>query len=138
MDDIWQKINKNIPQILKQYRNIAVVGISNKPYRPSYDVSQFMLYHGYNILPVNPNYDEVLGLRCYKSLKEIDQPVEIVDIFRRSDQVLPIVKEAIEIGTKVIWMQLGVVNEEAARLALDAGLDVVMDHCIKIELARTH
>ncbi len=135
MESIWRRVNQNIPEILKRYRRVAVVGISNKPYRPSYDIARYLLNLGFTIYPVNPNYEEVMGLRCYNSLKEIEGPVEIVDIFRRSDRVLPVVEEAIEIGAKVIWMQSGVINEEAAERALCAGLDVVMNMCIKIELA---
>ncbi len=139
MNDLWQEINKhiqNIPAILSDSRNIAVVGISNKPYRDSYSVTQVLMDYGYHIFPVNPNYDEVLGMKCYDSLKEIQEPIDIVDIFRRPDQVMPVVEEAIEIGAKVVWMQLGAENEEAARKALDAGLQVVMHRCIKVEVLR--
>ncbi len=135
MNDLWQEVNKhiqNIPAILSDSRNIAVVGISNKPYRDSYSVTRVLMDYGYNIFPVNPNYDQVLGLKCYDSLKEIREPIDIVDIFRRPDQVMPVVEEAIEIGAKVVWMQLGAENEKAARKALDAGLQVVMHRCIKV------
>ncbi|NOX89711.1 MAG: CoA-binding protein [Calditrichaeota bacterium] len=135
MESIWRRVNQNIPEILKRYRRVAVVGISNKSYRPSYDIARYLLNRGFTIYPVNPNYEEVMGLRCYDNLKEIEGTVEIVDIFRRSDRVLPVVEEAIEIGAKVIWMQMGVINEEAAERALSAGLEVVMDMCIKVELA---
>ncbi len=133
MSSLWTKVNRNIPEILKRYRHIAVVGLSNKTHRPSYQVSDYMKANGYTIYPVNPNCDEVLGIKCVGSLKEIEQKIEIVDIFRRSEEVLPIVEEAIAINARVIWMQLGVINEDAAQMALDAGLDVVMDRCIKIE-----
>lgn len=133
MSSIWTRVNRNIPEILERYRHVAVVGLSNKSYRPSYQVAAYMMANGYTISPVNPNYDEVMGIKCVSSLKEIDQNIEIVDIFRRSEEVLPVVEEAIALNARVIWMQLGVINEEAARLALDAGLEVVMDHCIKIE-----
>ncbi len=133
--EIWQQVNQDIDQIVKNYRKVAVVGISDKPYRPSYDVARFLKNHGFTIYPVNPKLESVLDLPCYPSLKDIPEPVEIVDIFRRPEFVLPVVEEAIAIGAKVIWMQLGVVNEQAARLAIDAGLKVVMDHCLKVEVA---
>ncbi len=128
-----RQINVNIPGILKKYKKIAVVGISDKPYRDSHIVAKFMKDHGYTIYPVNPRLTEVLGEKCYPSLKDIPEPVELVDIFRRPEFVMPIVEEAIEIGAKAIWMQLTVVNPEAAQKALEAGLEVVMDHCWKIE-----
>lgn len=136
MQDFWNQINKNIPEILKSSKNIAVVGISNKPYRDSYTVTRVLMDYGYRIFPVNPNYDEVFGIKCYNSLKEIEEPIDIVDIFRRPDQVMPVVEEAIAIGAKVVWMQLGAENEEAAKKALEAGLQVVMERCIKVELFR--
>ncbi len=135
MQDIWQQVNKNIDEILTNYRKVAVVGISDKPYRPSYDVARYLLHSGFTIYPVNPRLERVLDLPCYPSLKDIPEPIEIVDIFRRPEHVLPIVQEAIEVGAKVIWMQLGVANEQAARLALEAGLQVVMDACLKVEAA---
>ncbi len=136
MSEVRNKINQNIPEILRKYKNIAVVGISTKPYRDSYTVSRVLLDHGYRIFPVNPNYEEVLGLKCYASLKDIPEPVEIVDIFRRPDQVPAVVDEAIAIGAKVVWMQLGAENTEAAQKALQAGLQVVMERCIKVEVLR--
>ncbi|MHB2150767.1 CoA-binding protein [Calditrichota bacterium LG25] len=135
MQDIWQKVNKDIDQILQNYRRVAVVGVSDKPYRPSYDITRYLLNRGFTVFPVNPKLDKVLDVPCYPSLKAVPGPIEIVNIFRRPEFVLPIVEEAIEVGARVIWMQLGVANEEAARLALDAGLQVVMDACIKVELA---
>lgn len=133
--DIWQQVNQDIDQIVRDYRKVAVVGISDKPYRPSYDVARFLKNHGFTIYPVNPKLEHVLDLTCYPSLKDIPEPVEIVDIFRRPEFVLPVVEEAIAIGAKVVWMQLGVVNEQAAQLALEAGLKVVMDACLKVEAA---
>jgi predicted CoA-binding protein len=121
---------------LENAKNIAVVGISNKPYRDSYTVTKVLMDYGYRIFPVNPNYDEVLGMKCYGSLKEIKEPIDIVDIFRRPDQVMPVVEDAIEIGARVVWMQLGAENEQAAQKALNAGLQVVMHHCIKVEVLR--
>ncbi len=134
MSEIYEAINRNIPHLLKSAKNIAVVGISNKPYRDSYTVTQVLMEYGYRIFPVNPKYDEVLGLSCYASLKQIGEPIDIVDIFRRPDQVMPVVEEAIEIGARVVWMQLGAENEQAAKKALDAGLQVVMHRCIKVEV----
>lgn len=129
-------VNENIPQILKSFKKIAVIGISNKPDRPSHYVSYFMKEHGYQIYPVNPGLDEVLGEKCYPSLSAIPDEVEIVDIFRRAEFVDEIVEKAIEVNAKVIWMQQGIVNENAAQKAIEAGLQVVMDRCIKTEYAR--
>jgi len=123
-------------QILQQYRRIAVVGLSGNPYRPSHFVAVYMAQHGYEITPVNPRETEVLGRKSYPSLKDVPQPLEIVDIFRDPSAIPGIVEEAIECGAKVIWMQLGLIHEAAARRARDAGLAVVMDRCIKIEHAR--
>lgn len=132
-DSRMKKINQNIPEILNDCRKIAVVGISDKPYRDSFRIAKFMQDRGYQIYPVNPNVDEVLGLKCYPSLSEIPERVDLVDIFRRSEYVLSIAEEAVKVGAKAIWMQLGVVSEAAAEYALHAGLDVVMDRCWKIE-----
>lgn len=129
-------VNENIPQILKSFKKIAVIGISNKPDRPSHYVSYFMKEHGYQIYPVNPGLDEVLGEKCYPSLSAIPDEVEIVDIFRRAEFVDEIVEKAIEVNAKVIWMQQGIINENAAQKAIEAGLQVVMDRCIKTEYAR--
>ena len=123
-------------EILQQYRRIAIVGLSPRPYRPSHAVAVYLAQHGYDITPVNPKESEILGRKCYPSLKEVPQPLEIVDIFRDPAAIPAIVAEAIEYGAKVIWMQLGLIDEAAARRARDAGLLVVMDRCIKIEHAR--
>jgi predicted CoA-binding protein len=127
------KVNENIPEILNSYKNIAVIGISNKPMRPSHYVSRFMKERGYRILPVNPGLDEVMGEKCYPNLTDIPDQIEIVDIFRRPEYVDEIVDEAIEKKAKVIWMQTGILNLSAAQKALDAGIQVVMDRCMKIE-----
>jgi predicted CoA-binding protein len=129
------QINENIPQILKESKTIAVVGISNKTHRPSYDVTNYLLRAGYTIIPVNPMIDEVFGLKCYSSLSDIDTQIDIVDIFRKPSDVEPIVEDAIKINAKTVWMQLGVINENAAQKALEAGLNVVMNHCLKVEHA---
>ena len=123
-------------RILRDTRTIAVVGLSAEWHRPSFFAARYMQQHGYRIVPVNPRYDEVLAERCYASLGEIPDPVDLVDVFRRSDDVLPIAEEAIRIGAKCLWQQIGVKNLEAARLATEAGLDSVMDRCVKIEHAR--
>jgi predicted CoA-binding protein len=123
-------------RILRDYRTVAMVGLSANPYRPSHFAAIYLLAEGYNIIPVNPREKEILGRRSYPSLKEIPEPVEVVDIFRPPQAVPPIVEEAIAIGAKVVWMQFGVINYEAARRARDAGLEVVMDQCMKVEHAR--
>lgn len=135
MRDIWQSVNRNIPDILESYKTVAVVGLSPKMHRPSHSVAAYLAEAGYEIFPVNPGHTEIMGLTCFPSLAQIPEPIEIVDIFRRSEKVLPVVEAAIEVGAKVVWMQSGIVNEEAAALALDAGLQVVMDACMKIEHA---
>lgn len=119
-----------IDAILRSCHTIAVVGLSGKRYRPSYGVSEYMQKAGYRIIPVNPVESEVLGEKCYPDLDSIPEPVDIVDIFRRSEFVPEIVEAAIRKGAKVIWMQEGVVHEEAARRAEEAGLTVIMDRCI--------
>ena len=123
-------------RILTQRRTIAVVGLSAQWHRPSYFAAKYMQDHGYRIIPVNPNYSEVLGQRCYPAIADIPEQVGIVDCFRRASEMVPIARDAVAIGAKVLWMQLGIRNDEAASIAVDAGLDVVMDHCVKIEYAR--
>jgi predicted CoA-binding protein len=123
-------------RILTQQRTIAVVGLSAQWHRPSYFAAKYMQDHGYRIIPVNPSYSEVLGQGCYPSITDIAEQVGIVDCFRRASEMVPIARDAVAIGAKVLWMQLGIRNEEAASIAVDAGLDVVMDHCVKIEYAR--
>ena len=117
-------------QILKNAKTIAVVGLSRNRARPSYGVSEYMQSVGYRIIPVNPAETEILGEKVYASLDEIPIPIDIVDIFRRSEFVPEIVEAAIRIGAKCVWMQEGVIHEEAAKKARAAGLEVVMDHCI--------
>jgi predicted CoA-binding protein len=123
-------------RILTGQRSIAVVGLSAQWHRPSYFAAKYMQDHGYRIIPVNPNYGEVLGQRCYPSLTEIAERVGIVDCFRKAAEMVPIARDAVAIGAKVLWMQLGIRNDEAAGIAVDAGLDVVFDRCVKIEHAR--
>ncbi|MFP3944461.1 MAG: CoA-binding protein [Alphaproteobacteria bacterium] len=126
-----------LKHILKNASTVAVVGASDNPQRASYDVMKFLISQGYEVIPVNPRLagKAVHGQTAVASLRDITRPVDIVDIFRRPEHVPEVVDEAIEIGAKAIWMQLGVVHEEAARKAQAAGLDVVMDRCMKIELS---
>jgi uncharacterized protein len=128
-----QESAAEITQILRNYRVVAVVGLSSNPSRPSYQVARYLQEHGYRIVPVNPGCQEVLGEKCYASLKDIPFPVEIVDIFRQVQAIPGIVAEAIAVGAKVVWMQQGLEEPHAARLAKEAGLQVVMDRCLKIE-----
>ena len=123
-------------RILKENHTIAVVGLSADWFRPSYFAAKYMQEHGFRIIPVNPKYDEILGEKCYPDLKSIPGKVDIVDVFRKPQDCVPIAREAVEIGAKVLWMQIGVINDEAARVAEAAGLEVVMDRCVKIEYAR--
>ena len=123
-------------RVLAQSCTLAIVGLSANWYRPSYFAAKYMQDHGYRIIPVNPNYDEVLGQRCYPTLAEVPEPVDLVDCFRKPDEMVALATEAVAIGAKVLWMQLGIRNGEAATIAGDAGLDVVMDRCVKIEHAR--
>jgi predicted CoA-binding protein len=118
-------------EILRRYRSIADVGLSNDRRRDSRSVSQYMQAAGYRIIPVNPEETEVLGEEAYPELASVPEPVEIVDVFRRSEYIPAIVDQAIAIGAKVIWMQQGIVNEEAAAIARAAGLEVVMNSCIR-------
>jgi hypothetical protein len=121
-------------EILDAYRTFAVVGLSPRPERPSNDVARFLIGRGYRVVPVNPGHREILGLTCYPDLLAIPFPIEVVDVFRRSELVMPVVDQAIAAGAKAVWMQLGVVNDAAAAKARAAGLHVVMDRCPKIEL----
>ncbi len=125
-----------IEKIIKDSKTIAVVGMSNKLGRPSLTVASYLKGQGYRIIPVNPTIQEVNGERCYPDLASLPERVDIVDIFRRSEDVPPVVDEAIRTGAKAIWMQEGVVNEEAARKAREAGLIVVMDKCMLKEHSR--
>jgi predicted CoA-binding protein len=123
-------------RILTRSRTLAVVGLSAQWYRPSYFAAKYMQDHGYRVIPVNPKYADVLGEKCYPGLRSIPEPVDIVDCFRKAPEIPAIADDAIAIGAKVLWMQLGIENAEAARRAAAAGLDVVMNHCVKIEHAR--
>lgn len=125
-----------ITELLRASRTIAVVGLSNKRTRPSYSVSEYMQQHGYRIIPVNPQIDEVLGEKAYARLEDVPEHIDIVDVFRRSEFVEEIADSAIRLGAGAIWMQEGVVDEEAAERARAAGLTVVMDRCILKEHGR--
>ena len=120
----------NIPELLRTSRTIAVVGLSGRRMRPSYGVSEYMQRAGYRIIPVNPQESEILGEKCFASLEDIPEPVDIVDVFRRPEFVPEIVESAIRIGAKTVWLQEGVIHEEAAARARAAGLSVVQDRCI--------
>jgi len=123
-------------RILQRYRRIAMVGLSANPMRPSHFAAIYMLSKGYEIIPVNPREKQILGRTCYASVTDAPGPVEIVDIFREIAAVPEVVEDAIAADAKVVWMQLGIVHEEAAERARQAGLEVVMDRCVKIEHAR--
>jgi len=119
--------------ILQKYKTVAIVGLSPKPERDSHQVAKYLKENDYRIVPVNPGQKEIFREKCYPNLKAIPFPIDIVDVFRKSDAMPPIVDDAIEIGAKMVWMQLGIVHNEAADKARKAGLEVVMDKCIKIE-----
>jgi len=125
-------------RILQENKTVAMVGLSASWYRPSFFAAKYLQEHGFRVIPVNPRYadGEILGEKCYASLRDIPVPIDVVDCFRRAQDIPPIVEDAIEIGAKVLWMQLGVVNEEAAETARAAGIEVVMDRCMKIEFGR--
>jgi predicted CoA-binding protein len=123
-------------RILKENQVIAVVGLSADWFRPSFFAAKYMLEHGYRVIPVNPRHPEILGQKCYQSLQDIPEKVGIVDIFRKSQDVMPIAEAAIAIGARVLWQQLGVRNEAAAAKARAAGLESVLDRCVKIEHGR--
>ncbi|MDQ8733498.1 CoA-binding protein [Paenibacillus sp. LHD-38] len=124
---------EQIKGILEKSMTVAVVGLSDKPDRVSYMVSEAMQAKGYTIIPVNPNADTILGQKSYASLKDIPVPVDIVNVFRRSEHTPPVAEEAVAIGAKTLWLQLGISNEEAAAIAAAGGLEVIMDRCIKVE-----
>lgn len=121
---------------LSTCKSVAVVGLSSKPHRPSYFVGKYLLDHDYTMIPVNPRETEILGQTCYPSLADVPVPIDMVDCFRRPEEMPALAHEAVRIGAKVLWMQLGVVSQEAYDIATEGGLTVVMDHCTKIEHAR--
>ena len=123
-------------RILSTHKRVAMVGLSADWWRPSFFAAKYLLEHGFEVIPVNPKYQEILGQKCYPDLKSIPTPVDIVDLFQKMERVPPFVDDAIVIGAKVVWMQLGIINQQAAQKAADAGLEVVMNRCMKIEYAR--
>jgi predicted CoA-binding protein len=132
------KAFESIPQLLSAARTIAVVGLSSRPERASHQVASYLQQHGHRIIPINPTYagQSILGEHCYATLKQASREhgvIDIVDCFRKSEDIMPIAEDAVAIGARCLWMQLGVVNDDAARLAQKAGMMVVMDHCLKIE-----
>ncbi|MCL6377651.1 CoA-binding protein [Pectobacterium brasiliense] len=130
--------DKEIESVLKTVKTIALVGASDNPSRPSYGVMTYLLKQGYDVIPVSPKLagQTLLGQKAYASLEDIPKPVDMVDVFRQPEAAYEIAKEAIAIGATVLWLQIGVINEQAAILAHDAGLIVVMDRCPKIEIPR--
>ncbi|MDI6767334.1 MAG: CoA-binding protein [Bacteroidota bacterium] len=131
-----QPTDSEIKKILQEAKTIAIAGASDKPDRDSYLVMRYLLDRGYNVIPVNPAYQQILGKKCYPNIRQIKEPVHIVDIFRKSDEVMTIVEDAVAIGAKTVWMQLGIINDEAADLAHDSSLNVIMNRCVKIEYNR--
>ena len=127
---------RDLRRIMSDYKRVAIVGLSADWSRPSNFAAKYLLDHGFEVIPVNPKYPEILGQKCYADLRDIPTPVDIVDLFQRIERVPLFVDQAIEIGAKVVWLQLGIVHEEAAQKARDAGLEVVQDRCMKIEYAR--
>jgi uncharacterized protein len=123
-------------ELLKKYKTIAVVGLSSNPMRPSFGVTEYMQEAGYRIIPVNPNERKVLGEKSYAQLEDVPEKIDIVNVFRRAEEVPPVVESAIRIGAKVVWMQSGIENEAAAKKALAAGLAVIQDACILVEHRR--
>ena len=129
-------IDSAIEEVLARYRTVAVVGASPDPDRPSQRVAEFLQNEGYRVIPVTPRGGEILGVTVYPDLSSVPEPVEVVDVFHRSEYILPVAMEAIAIGAKVLWMQEGVIREEAAEKAVKAGLTVVMDRCMMKEILR--
>ncbi|SMP64672.1 CoA-binding protein [Noviherbaspirillum suwonense] len=137
------KAFESIPQMLSAARTIAVVGLSSRPERASHQVASYLQQHGHRIIPINPTYagQSILGEHCYATLTQASKEhgvVDIVDCFRKPEDILPVAEEAVAIGARCLWMQLGIVNEEAARLARKAGMMVVMDRCLKVEHQASH
>jgi hypothetical protein len=127
---------EQLRRILKNSPTVAIVGLSADWMRPSYFAAKYLQEHGYRVIPVNPKYQEILGERCYPDLRSIPEAVDVVDVFRKSADCLAIAQDAVAIGARTLWLQIGVVNPEAAALAEQAGLEVIMDRCMKIEYAR--
>ncbi len=122
-----------VRKVLRESKSVAVVGLSSKPEQDSYRVAKYLIDHGYDVIPINPSADQILGRKSYASLRDLPQPPDVVDVFRRAEFAPEIVEDAIAAGAKAVWLQLGVVNQDAARRAREAGLMVVMDRCMKLE-----
>ena len=127
---------RTLRRVLKENQTVAMVGLSANWYRPSYFAAKYLQEHGYKVIPVTPAYEEVLGEKCYPSLEEVPVAVDVVDCFRRAEEIPGLAEQAVKIGAKVLWMQLGIVNDSAAAIAREGGLEVVMDRCMKIEHGR--
>lgn len=123
-------------RVLRDSHTIAVVGLSAEWHRPSYFAAKYMQQHGYRIVPVNPKYPEILGEKCYRDLRSIPFPVDLVDVFRKPQDCVAIAQDAVAIGARALWLQIGVINKEAQQIAENAGLTVIVDRCVKIEYAR--
>jgi predicted CoA-binding protein len=136
MNDETVNDQASLRRILKTCRTVAVVGLSAEWHRPSFFVAKYLQQHGYRVIPVNPRYESILGERCYARLEDIPVPVDMVDVFRKPADVVPIARSAVALGAKCLWQQLGVANLEADAIARSAGLDSVMNRCVKIEHAR--
>ena len=126
----------SLRRILTKNKRVAMIGLSADCWRPSFFAAKYLLEHGFEVTPVNPKYGEILGQKCYPDLKSIPTPIDVVDLFQKAERAPLFIDDAVEIGAKVFWMQLGVVNQDAAQKAQDVGLEVVMDRCMKIEFAR--
>ncbi|MCY4150261.1 MAG: CoA-binding protein [Gammaproteobacteria bacterium] len=125
-----------IRRIFLETRTVAMVGLSANWYRPSYFAAKYLIDHGFRVIPVNPNYTEVLGQTCYPGLASIPEKIDVVDLFQRSEKTPDLARQAVQVGAKVVWLQLGVINDETERIAREAGLDYVDDRCMKIEHSR--
>lgn len=123
---------------LGETKVIAMVGLSDKPFRPSYFAGKYMIEHGYTVIPVNPMCEEILGQRCYPSIADLPGPVDMVDCFRRSEEMPELARQAVDNGARFFWMQLSIINQQAKSIATTAGMEVIMDHCVKIEHARLY
>ena len=126
----------SLRRILTKNKRVAMIGLSADWWRPSFFAAKYLLEHGFEVTPVNPKYDEILGQKCFPDLKSIPTPIDVVDLFQKANRVPLFIDDAVDIGARVFWMQLGVVNQDAAQKARGAGLEVVMDRCMKIEFAR--
>lgn len=129
---------RSMRDVFDRYRTVAIVGLSAEWHRPSFFVAKYLIEHGFRVIPVNPRYPQILGERCYAKLSDIPEPVDIVDVFRRPEDCVPVAEEAVAIGARVLWLQLGVRNPQAEAIASAAGLVVIADRCVKIEYARLY